>query len=64
MNAQFDTQRRFTAAGVITAAVLIMILAMEVSTLRPSEVRRTDVAAASSPVEVVQAHHQRPIKKS
>jgi hypothetical protein len=64
MSTRFDTQPRFSAAGVTTAAVLIMILAMGISTLRPSEAPQAGVAAGSSPAQVAQAHHQKPVKKS
>jgi hypothetical protein len=64
MSTRFDAQPRFSAAGVTTAAVLIMILAMGISTLQPSEAPQPAVAAASSSAQVAQAHHQKPLKKS
>lgn len=64
MSTRLDTQPRFSAAGVTTAAVLIMILAMGISTLRPSEAPQTAAAAASSPTHVAQAHHPKPVRKS
>jgi hypothetical protein len=64
MGAQFDTQPRYSAAGVTTAAVLIMILAMGVSTLLPSQTPTPGDSAASSATQVAQAHHPKPVKKS
>jgi hypothetical protein len=64
MKARFEPSRRFSAAGVTTAAVLIVILAMGVSTLVPSAAPVPGDPAASSSTQVVQAHHQKPLKKS
>jgi len=64
MGAQFDTEARFSAAGVSTAAVLIAILAMGLSTLLPSEAPTNGDSAASSSAQVAQAHHHKPLKRS
>lgn len=64
MSTRFDTQPRWSAAGVTTAAVLVVILAMGVSTLLPSEAPQSAATAASSSAQVAQAHHQKPVKKS
>ena len=60
----FDTKPRFSAAGVATAAILVVILAMGVSTLGPSEAPQAAVAATSSQSQVAQMHHQKPVRKS
>jgi hypothetical protein len=64
MSANFNTEPRFTPAGVTTAAVLVAIVAMAVSTLLPSETRQTGDFATSSATQVAQSHHQTPAKKS
>jgi hypothetical protein len=64
MSTRFDTQPRFSAAGVTTATVLIVMLAMGVSTLLPSQTPTPGDSAASSATQVAQAHHPKPVKKS
>lgn len=64
MSNRFDATPRFSAAGVTTAAILVVIVAMGVSTLRPSEAPQSGVAATSSSARVAQAHNQKPVRKS
>jgi len=55
MNANFKTPNRFSATGVATAAMLIVMLAMAVSTLFPPEV--SNGAAAGSDSLVAHVRH-------
>ena len=64
MGNRFDAPQRFSAAGVTTAAILVLIVAMGVSTLRPSEAPQSSVAATSSSAQVAHAHNQKPVRKS
>ena len=64
MSAKFNTEPRFSPAGVTTAAVLAVIVAMAVSTLMPTETPQSSGLAASSSTQVAQAHHAQPGKKS
>ena len=64
MSANFNNKPRFTPAGVTTAAVLAVVLAMGFSTLLPSETPQSGASASSSSAQVAQAHHQKPVKKS
>jgi hypothetical protein len=64
MSANFNIQPRLSPAGVTTAAVLVMIIAMGISTLLPSESPLTGDFATSSSSQVAQAHHQTPARKS
>ena len=64
MSNRFDAPPRLSAAGVTTAAILVVIVAMGVSTLRPSDAPPSAVAANSSSAQVAQAHHQKPVRKS
>jgi hypothetical protein len=64
MSNRFDARPRFSAAGVTTAAILVVIVAMGVSTLRPSEAPQSAVAANSSSAQVAQAHNHKPVRKS
>jgi len=55
MNAHFETPNRFSATGVATAAILIVMLSMARSTLfTPAAPNQT--AAASAP-HVAHVHH-------
>ena len=64
MSAHFNTQPRISPAGATTAAVLVTIIAMAISTLLPSETPQTSDFAKSSATQVAQAHHQTPARKS
>jgi hypothetical protein len=64
MSADFNNKPSFTPAGVTTAAVLVVILAMGLSTLLPSETQQPGASASSSSAQLAQAHHQKPVKKS
>ena len=64
MSNRFDAPPRFPAAGVTTAAILVLIVAMGVSTLRPSEAPQSAVAATPSSAHVAQGHNQKPVRKS
>jgi hypothetical protein len=48
MNTRFETPRRCSAAGVTTASILVMILAMAASTLFPTDAPTSNVAAATA----------------
>jgi hypothetical protein len=63
MNARFENPPRYSAAGVTTAALLIVMLAMAASTLFTPEPSALQVTAGVAPVRVAQAHHLGPVKK-
>jgi hypothetical protein len=64
VSVQFETQPRLSAAGVTTAAILVVILAMGASQLVPSEAARPGDSAGTPSTQVAQAHHQKLVKKS
>ncbi len=55
MNAYFETPNRFSATGIATAAMLIVMLAMAASTLFAPEA--SNPAAATSASHMVDVHH-------
>jgi uncharacterized protein involved in response to NO len=63
MNARFETSSRYSAAGLTTAAVLIVMVAMAASTLFP-EASSAGTSAAAGHSQVAQSHGSRSVKKS
>jgi hypothetical protein len=63
MNAHYNPQSRFSATGLTTAAVLIVVLAMAASTLFPDAPTPGAGAAAAHP-QVARSHDARQVKKS
>ena len=57
MNTNFHSQPRLSPAGVTTAAVLVTIIAMAISTLLPTDAPQTGDFATSASTQVAQAHH-------
>jgi len=56
MNADFQTPKRFSASGVTTAAILILMLAMAASTLFPSDSRVPSATAPATSPQLAQPH--------
>jgi len=64
MNAHFETPKRFSAAGVTTAAILILMLAMAISTLFPSDSPVPSATATAGSSQLAQPHSPNKLKKS
>ena len=62
MNSHFETPSRCSPAGVTTAAILVVMLAMGVSTLLSSETSGPQGTAAAGHSQVAQTHGA--VKKS
>jgi len=64
MKAHFETPKRFSAAGVTTAAILILMLAMAVSTLFPSDSADPGATATTTSPQLAQPNSPHKLKKS
>jgi hypothetical protein len=63
LSARFETSHRCSATGVTTVAILVVVLAMAVSTLLTPEAA-VGATAATGQRQLTQVHGQNPIKKS
>jgi len=64
MNAHFETPKRLSAAGATTAAILILMLAMAVSSLFPSGSPAPSATATTGGPQLAQPQSPNQLKKS